>query len=321
MIAIKTGTQTFSNAPNSAGIKSEKQPNTMSATDKEKYFKDKDLGAILNKVADPNWVDPTKTRKVGGNTQLDKESFMKLLLTQLKNQDPTSPMESHEMAAQLAQFTSLEKLTNINDSIGSLAKAQKPAANYEALNLIGKAVSGDSSKVHRTSLDEDHEIPFDLKDNVVSATIQIKDAGGQVLRQYDETDLKKGKNSVTWNGKLEDGTNAPKGGYRVEIVAKASNGKKIHAETKFQGTITGVNFTPQGPMMLIGKKKISLSEIKTIVDPSQVKGSNKEVSKALKAGSVDTTSDPDAANNLQSVGMSRGLINRVKNNGIKTGIN
>jgi flagellar basal-body rod modification protein FlgD len=63
----------------------------------------------------------------------------------MKNQDPTNPLKSHEMAAQLANFSSLEQMQNMNSTLTELKNGQKPSENYQALNLIGKAVAGDSS--------------------------------------------------------------------------------------------------------------------------------------------------------------------------------
>src|SRR5689334_11359839 len=111
MIGVKTGTQTWSNSPQRTDWKSDGAQN-ISAIDKANHMPEDSVGDMLNKVADPNYVDQSKKMRTVGNNQLGKDAFMSLLLTQMKNQDPTNPLKSHEMAAQLAQFTSLEKLNN-----------------------------------------------------------------------------------------------------------------------------------------------------------------------------------------------------------------
>jgi flagellar basal-body rod modification protein FlgD len=224
LISIKGGTKTFSDAQPDR-LQGRASDQKLSAADREKFFGGQDLGSVLNKVADPNWVDPAKKVRTVGNSQMDKDAFLKLLLTQLKNQDPTSPLESHEMAAQLAQFTSLEKLTNIDSGIKSLAQAQKPEANFDALNLIGKAIQVDGSKILRNEETDIHDIKFNLSGNPISTEVKIKNAAGQLVRKLEYNNLKEGENAVSWNGMLEDGTKAPKGDYRVEISAKSSNGK------------------------------------------------------------------------------------------------
>lgn len=266
MLSVKTGTQSWSATPQKVDFDPEKS-NSLSSSEQKNFFADQNIGDVLNKAADPNWVDPSKQiRKVGDN-QLDKDAFMKLLLTQMKHQDPTNPLQSHEMAAQLAQFSSLEKLTNINDGINSLTKAQAPSRNFEALSLIGKAVDGDSAKIDRTDETDEHGIAFTLPSEALNLKVNIKDSNGKVIRTLDMAQLKSGKNEITWNGKEDDGRSAPKGTYMAELEAHGSNGQKIFANTRFQGVISGVNFTPQGPVLMMGKQSVALKDVKEIVDP------------------------------------------------------
>ena len=152
------------------------------AADFKKAFGEQDMGQVLNKVADPNWIDPTKKARGTGNAELGKDAFMKMMLAQMKNQDPTNPTPSHEMAAQLAQFSSLEQLSNINTGIEGLKTSQAPAANYQALAFIGKKVSGDGSVVTRVKGDTKHDISFELMGDAQKAKITVKDAAGTVVR-------------------------------------------------------------------------------------------------------------------------------------------
>src|SRR3712207_3372809 len=96
---VKRGSQTFSKAEQASSLKND-NARTVSATDHQEAFGDQNVGDVLNKIADPNWVDPTKKPRAVGNNQLDKDAFLKLMLAQMKHQDPTNPMQSHEMAAQ-----------------------------------------------------------------------------------------------------------------------------------------------------------------------------------------------------------------------------
>src|SRR5437870_3371860 len=118
-ISVKRGTNAFSAAKQSSGIKSD-EGNNIAAGDLEKAYGTSDLGEVLNKAADPNYVESSKKIRAVGNNKLDKDAFLKLMLTQMKNQDPTKPMESHEMAAQLAQFTSLEQMNNMNTTLDAI---------------------------------------------------------------------------------------------------------------------------------------------------------------------------------------------------------
>jgi len=265
-VSVKGGTKTWSTAEQTSALKPDASK-SLSANDLEKALGGQNLGEVLNKVADPNWVDPKKTRQVGGS-ELDKDAFMKLMLAQMKNQDPMNPMQSHEMAAQLAQFTSLEQLNNINATLEGMKNAQQPSTNYQALNFIGKKVSGDSSKLTRVAGDKFHEFNFSLMNDAASAEIKIKDAEGNDVRTLKMTNLKKGQNTISWNGLTEDGMAARPGEYRFAIEAKSSNGLKVAARTEFDGKITGLNFTAEGPVLMVGQQTVKLSDVKKIYEPS-----------------------------------------------------
>lgn len=271
---VKLGTQTWTKSGASETPHSELSQ-TLSVADRDKALGGEDVGTVLNKISDPNYVDPTKARKVGNN-QLDKDAFLKLMLTQMKYQDPSSPMQSHEMAAQLAQFTSLEQLSNINTTLAGMKKQQEPQINYQALNFIGKKVSGDSSKLTRVTGDKEHDFHFNLSADALQGKVHISDAEGNVVRKMDLASLKKGENSVKWNGLADDGLEARAGDYIFSIEATASNGGRVFAKTDFEGKITGLNYTPSGPVLLVGQQAIRMADVKRIEesDGNAQKGPN-----------------------------------------------
>ncbi len=106
----------------------------ISAQDKDKIGGE-NVGEVLNRIVDPNWTDPSKKPHRTGNPNLDKDAFFKLMLTQMKNQDPTNPMKSHEMAAQLANFSSLEQMQNMNKTLDEMKAGQKPSEKFPSLEL------------------------------------------------------------------------------------------------------------------------------------------------------------------------------------------
>lgn len=333
---VKGGTQAWANTKGGPSTDVQKYDKTeaLSAADKEKYYDGKDIGEVLNKLSDPNYTDPAKKVRAVGNNQLDKDAFLKLLLAQMKNQDPTNPLKSHEMAAQLAQFTSLEKLTNIDQSIDGLRKDQAPMQNYESLNLIGKAVSGDSSKISRTPDSDAHSIRFNLGQDSQKAKVEIKNAAGEVVRTLDAPMLKQGRNEISWNGVLEDGSKATPGDYTVVVEAIGNSGKKVAVETRFEGIIDGVQFTPQGPMLTIGKQQLRMSDVSKIVDPSLIQQMRAAPQQAVPQGMLpvqgankkpETELKPEnkkkgtagAPSSLEDVAMNRGLINKLNKDGTK----
>ena len=266
---VKRGTQSFSKAQQTSSMKSDAASGagqTSGAQEFQKAFGDQDMGEVLNKVADPNFVDPKHRLRGVGNPEMGKDAFMKMMLAQMKNQDPTNPTPSHEMAAQLAQFTSLESLNNINSTLEAMKSAQAPSTNFQALAFIGKRVSGDSSKITRAAGDTKHTANFQLMNDAMSVKVTVKDTGGNVVRKLDFGQMKKGDNSIEWNGIDDKGMPARAGEYKITVEGVGSNGAKVFAKTSFSGRITGLNYSSEGPVLLVGDQSIKMSDVKKIED-------------------------------------------------------
>ena len=310
VVGLKTGVKPWSDKPNLDQITKSDNIQSVSAFDKKKLG-DEDIGDKLNKISDPNWIDPQKKMRAVGNDKLDKDAFMKLMLSQMKNQDPTNPLKSHEMAAQLAQFSGVEQMTNINQTLTEMKNAQKPQEGFQALNFIGKAVAGDSAQLVRGKGDKDHDFSFGLGDDAKEVNIRIVDANGESVRSLSLHDLKKGENRYQWNGQDERGHTMPAGEYKFYAEAKADSGKKIAVKTEFEGVITGLNYTPEGPVLLIGTQSIKLKDVKKIVDPALLKASRKTEGAGSGAGAGEAKPAPQAQLK-NSVGMSSGMMDSVK---------
>ncbi|AHZ83756.1 flagellar hook capping FlgD N-terminal domain-containing protein [Bdellovibrio bacteriovorus] len=263
MVNAKLGVNAFGptqTKPETAGA------SNMSVADREKLGGE-NVGEVLNKIVDANWTDPSKKVRAVGNPSLDKDAFFKLMLTQMKNQDPTNPLKSHEMAAQLASFSSLEQMQNMNKSLDEMKNGQKPSENFQALNLIGKAVAGDSSKVVRGTNDREHDFKFTLPMAASEVSVKVRDAEGNVVRTYNLKSLKAGENKLTWNGEDEKAMKALPGEYQFIAEAKTADGKKMGIKTDFDGMITGVSYSNEGPVLHVGNQAIRFSDVKKITDP------------------------------------------------------
>lgn len=300
-MGLKVGTKNWSDASPSTITKSDGVRNL--GTGELSKLGGENVGEVLNRMADPNWVDPSKKFRAVGNDKLDKDAFMKLMMAQLKNQDPTNPLKSHEMAAQLAQFSSLEQLQNVNTTLESMQAHQKPTETYQSLNFIGKAVAGDSSKVSRAKGDKYHDFTFTTPEKAALTTIQVKDEKGEVVRKVELRDLKAGANAWTWNGQNDNGQTVPAGEYRFVIEAKNEFDKKMEIKTDFEGIISGVNYTPEGPVLLIGNQAVKLKDVRQIVDPSMIQsGPQKDQnSKNLNPGLLKNQDDVKQNENQDDV--------------------
>ncbi|AZZ37863.1 flagellar biosynthesis protein FlgD [Bdellovibrio sp. qaytius] len=226
------------------------------------------IGEALNKMSDPNYVDPSKKMRGVGDSKMDKDAFFKLMIAQLKNQDPTNPLKNHEMAAQLAQFSGLEQMTNINTTLQEMKQGAKPVEQFQALNLIGKEVSGDSAKLTRTNLDKDHEVKFNLPQDATETVASITNAKGDVIRTMKFPTLKAGENKFSWNGNDEKGNKAKEGDYKIKFESTGAAGQKLNVKTDFTGVVTGMSFSQEGPVLQVGKQNVRLKDISRFSDPS-----------------------------------------------------
>jgi flagellar basal-body rod modification protein FlgD len=323
MSSGKIGTKAFAERKDPNFITKESGVKNLSAADEQK-LNGQGVEEVLNKIADPNWVDPKKKLRAVGDQQMDKNAFMKLMLTQMKNQDPMNPIEAHEMAAQLASFTSVEQLQNLNSTMQEMKKEQSPVVNFEALNFIGKSASGDSSEILRQKDDKAHEIKFNISKEAATANLKIRNSQGETVRILELKDLKAGSNSFTWNGQDERGVETPPDNYQVFIEAKDKMENKILAETKFDGTITGVNFSAQGPVLIIGNQSIRLADVKKIIDPKIIdrgvldpkvldpKVVNPDLQKTTNKSENKEGAKPIASGNLGDISMSRKMAEKVE---------
>ncbi len=295
--------------------------NNLSAMDQAKIIGDGNVGDLLNKVTDPNFVAQKTTRGVGGS-EMNKDAFFKMMLAQMKNQDPTNTLKSHEMAAQLAQFTSLEQLTNLNAGVKELKDQNAPSVNYQALALIGKQVSGDTSKISRSVGDTKHDIAFKLAADATSAQVSIKDNIGNIIRKIELKTLKKGDNIATWNGLSDDARAIGAGEYKISIEARGADGRKVFAKTEFSGKISGLNFTPQGPVIMMGDSQIRMADIKKIEDMplEQPQAIGSAIQPAIQKLGDDVKNlqpapDNDIINNMENTPMASALKNQISQAG------
>lgn len=179
---------------------------------------------------------PSMTQDVMG-----KEDFLTLLVAQLQNQDPLNPDDPTEFTAQLAQFSSLEQLFNLNDSMNNLVTSNANADRFATLQTIGKyVVYQDSAFEYQAG--ENVQLGYQLDGDAKEVSITIE-KNGEVVKVLNGDELSKGNHFLTWDGIKEDGTLAESGSYTISISAKAKEGESIAASPLIKSEVTGVDLT------------------------------------------------------------------------------
>ncbi len=171
---------------------------------------------------------------------MGKEEFLTLLVAQLKHQDPLNPDEGTEFTAQLAQFSSLEQLMNMNKNIEAMNTSSTNSDNIALLSTIGKDVlyTGDTFDYS----DGSQEIGYLLPEDASSVRLDIS-LNGQIIKTINGTELTKGSHTYLWDGKTSDGEQAPPGNYTLKVTAEGASGG-ITAGALIKSSVTGVNLDP-----------------------------------------------------------------------------
>lgn len=195
---------------------------------------------------------------------MGKDDFFKMMIAQLQHQDPLNPLDGTDFTAQLAQFSSLEQLTNINDQLETLGLYQASLNNAQSISLIGKEITaiGDIIKVDGASAD----LAYNLSETAEKVTVRIYDMESNLVDTLEPGpgSQQEGENSVTW-----DCSGVAAGNYTFEVSAIDANGDAISAYTLITGEVTGISF--QGgfyPYLSVNGQDILLGNVISVNEPS-----------------------------------------------------
>lgn len=209
----------------------------------------------VKKAADP--VKPD----THGSSKLGKDEFLKLMMAQLAQQDPTAPSDSNAFVAQLAQFSGLEQMQNVNSSLESLLVGQASQNNTGALNLVGKDVLYKTDKITLEDGQKSASTSAKLGAEASDVTATITDDQGRVVRTLKLGGAKAGDLEIEWDGHEESGNTAKPGKYTVSITAKDSKGNLVDVEQRGHGRVTGVSFEKGYPEAILGDQRLKMSDI------------------------------------------------------------
>jgi flagellar basal-body rod modification protein FlgD len=271
----------------------------------------KEIGGIPEKL-----MLPDKSLPQAKNT-LGKDDFMKLLLTQLRHQDPLKPMDHHEFATQLAQFGQLEQLTNIGSGITALKSGMGTDSKLQVVAMIGKRVQANGSEIDLIA-GENVSLNHGFPDSVKPMRAQIFDQGGKLVR---ELGLSAGSGKeILWDGKDQDGVSLPSGKYLFRAQGVGADGQSQEASSELSGQVVGVEMDGEEPSVIVktssGQSRVALGKIKKIFmdspatpDPAstseQGAGNSGGVARAPSAETAQNRESPAAQDESQVDDLSR----------------
>lgn len=209
--------------------------------------------------------DDTPTAKAPNNA-LGKDDFMRLLLTQMQNQDPLNPMDHKDFSAQLAQFGALEKLSNIETGIQGMQGGQRKEAGMQSMNLIGRRIEAQGQAIDLVP-GQPAAFQPSIGEGMQAIKASLFNSQGQLVRTLDLSSLPAGAPAI-WDGLNDQGQPAPPGRYGFRVLAKDAEGKAKEVGNDVSGVVTGLEMRGDSPLLVIdtgsGQSRVEASRVTSV---------------------------------------------------------
>ena len=215
-----------------------------------------------------NAASTTSSSSSSSTSTLSSSDYMTLFLAQLQNQDPTDPMQSYELAAQLAQFTTVQELSQATTNLGNLQQYSSDINNAQMSTLVGQDVTVQMNTMNVSS-GTPSELDYSLSSSA-TVTATIKDSNGNTIDTVNLGSESAGSHTVSWNGEDSSGNTVSDGAYTCTLTATASDGTTTTIPTTISGQVTSCNLGSTPPTYTLADG--------TVVPVSSVSGVSTTVS-------------------------------------------
>lgn len=200
---------------------------------------------------------------IGGDPMIASNftTFLQLLTTQLKNQDPTSPMDTNQFTQQLVEFAQVEQQMKSNDQLTTLVSLQQSAQSAAALSYVGSTVVVDGSSAQMTNSNATWNLNVTKP---ATATVNISDSTGQNV-YTGSVAVSPGSQQFVWTGHGNNGKQWPDGTYKLTVTAVDSNNQSTPITTEVQGKVDSADLTQNPPVLTINGQTFTLDKVKRVV--------------------------------------------------------
>ena len=212
-----------------------------------------------------SFVEGLAAKPVANNKELGKNEFLKLMIAQLNNQDPLSPQENGDFIAQLAQFSSVEGIENLNTSMGSMATSFRSSQALQASALVGRTVL---TEIDSAMLQPGGQVSgmIDLQSSTSDLKVNIANEAGVLVNQISLGSKERGEIHFVWTGKDSEGNPLPAGKYKFEAMG-SNSGVETQAGMALSANVDSVSIDKNRAITLnlSGIGTIPLDEVKQIM--------------------------------------------------------
>lgn len=193
----------------------------------------------------------TKTQALG------QSDFLNLLVAQMKYQDPLNPSDPTQFTAQLAQYSQLEQLFNLNDAMSNLTTAENNSQRLNSLSLMGQDVVVEGSDFSYSG--SPVQIGYQVDGTASDIKLNIKDSNGKIVKTLAASDVSTGSHYLSWDGKDKSGNTLAAGTYSIAIDATTSGGTTASVSPLVRATVTGIDLSGTDAKIVtaLGEYKVS----------------------------------------------------------------
>lgn len=189
------------------------------------------------------------------------DTFLQLLITQLKNQNPLEPLDTNQFTQQLVQFTSVEQQLKTNEFLQAMLQATQNATNSNAVSYVGQTVTASGAT---TELRDGKAVwVFKIDAPAENSTVTVKDENGNIVYS-EKLSLQAGTDNIVWDGTANDGSKLTSGKFTITIDARDSNGTYIPVTTELMGVVEAVDLSGPEPQLVIAGLLVPISAITSV---------------------------------------------------------
>lgn len=214
---------------------------------------------------------PTASENAATTLSESFDTFLTLLTTQLRYQDPLEPMDSAEFTNQLVQFSQVEQSISTNTNLEKLLGYQGANQAVAAIGYIGTTVEALGNGL--PLVDGSATMNYVLAEKAETAKVLIHDAAGNLVRSI-ESAPSLGKHTVTWDGKDDDGNTMPDGAYTVVVAARDAENNIVEVATSITARVTGTQNNENGTQLIFGSVPVDLDKVILVLGQNANGGGN-----------------------------------------------
>ncbi|MFV0438998.1 MAG: flagellar hook assembly protein FlgD [Desulfopila sp.] len=217
------------------------------------------MSSISDIFGQSSVTNSSSTTQKQDKASMGKEDFLSLLVAQMKNQDPLNPDDPTQFTTQLAQFSQLEQMFNMNGNLESLVSSYQGSEKLTAIGTIGKEVAFAADTL--TYDGGSAKLGYQLDGQAASVTLTLR-KDGTTVANISANDLSAGNHYIDWNGLSLDGSTAQPGTYTLIVDARDASGMPVRGQPVVRELVTGADLdSDNGGKLLTRSGEIDFDSI------------------------------------------------------------